>query len=540
LRILDRYILGDVTRLVLLTTGVLVTVIAFGAAIKPLAHDNLLTAGQTAKYIGLAIVPMLQFALPFAAGFASTMSLHRMANDNEIVAAASSGVSYQRILMPIFALGIVLTVLMALLTQSIVPRFWSLAERAVAMDVTRIFQASIQRGEPFQFGDRQIYADEVLVEMNPADTEVDTRLILLRVVAAQIDGDGRIEREVTANTAVVDVYRHPDVTYVKLSMLDTVAYDPDAGMLAWAERIDSRTIVIQSTRHRDCRHLSGLELMRTHADPDLYDSVQSRRRALGEALRDGRLWSQIHGRLREEGRIELASGASDGPKFIVAADRLVDGVFTRDDGAAVEITQRIGDRSVRRLRSSSPRLDRHVGRPDDPVTFDLVLGASDVTDFGPPESTNRRREITLENLVISPLVADDLTALSSPELLALAHAGGADVTRSAKNRAARLETKIKTMRWEIKGRLLKRFAVSLTALLLVLLGATLAMWLRESLPLTIYLWAFLPSILDLVFISGGEQMMREGNLAVGAVVMWSGNAALIVILFSVFRRLVRS
>ena len=74
-RLLDRYILTDLLRTVLLTTGVLVMVIAFGAAIKPLASESLLTAGQTAKYILLAIVPMLQFALPFAAGFAGTMSL---------------------------------------------------------------------------------------------------------------------------------------------------------------------------------------------------------------------------------------------------------------------------------------------------------------------------------------------------------------------------------------------------------------------------------------------------------------------------------
>ena len=62
---LFRYILRDLIRVVTLTTVVLVSVIAFGAAIRPLAEDQILGPGQIAVYIMLAIVPMLQFALPF-------------------------------------------------------------------------------------------------------------------------------------------------------------------------------------------------------------------------------------------------------------------------------------------------------------------------------------------------------------------------------------------------------------------------------------------------------------------------------------------
>ena len=46
---LYRYILFEMIRVILITTGVLVTVIAFGAVIKPLAGESLLTAGQAVK-----------------------------------------------------------------------------------------------------------------------------------------------------------------------------------------------------------------------------------------------------------------------------------------------------------------------------------------------------------------------------------------------------------------------------------------------------------------------------------------------------------
>jgi lipopolysaccharide export LptBFGC system permease protein LptF len=119
--LLYRYILGELLRVMVLTTAILVTVIAFGAAIKPLTNEDLLSAGQTAKYIVLAIVPMLQFALPFAAGFAATIVLHRLTSDNEITAAAVSGISYPRLLLPIGLLGAMLALVMVFLTQSLIP-----------------------------------------------------------------------------------------------------------------------------------------------------------------------------------------------------------------------------------------------------------------------------------------------------------------------------------------------------------------------------------------------------------------------------------
>ena len=78
-----------------------------------------------------------------------------------------------------------------------------------------------------------------------------------------------------------------------------------------------------------------------------------------------------------------------------------------------------------------------------------------------------------------------------------------------------------------------------TALLLMVLGATLAMWLREGMPLTIYLWAFLPSIADLILISSGDHVMRDGNVAGGFAVMWAGNAVLVVLILAAYRNLAR-
>ncbi len=74
-----RYIMGEVVRVFLLSATVLVLVVAFAAAIKPLAADDLAGPLRVAKYVMLAIVPMLQFSIPVAAGFAATLVMHRYA-----------------------------------------------------------------------------------------------------------------------------------------------------------------------------------------------------------------------------------------------------------------------------------------------------------------------------------------------------------------------------------------------------------------------------------------------------------------------------
>ena len=165
--LLIRSMLVELLKVFAISATVLVMVTAFGAAIKPLADEDLIGPLQTAKYILLAIVPMLQFAIPFAAAFATTMVFHRMTGDNEILAAAASGISYRRILGPTLLLGCVLLTVMVILTQWVIPRFWGLMDRNLAADVTRVVMASIEKGVPFRIDRFQIYADRGRIIENP-------------------------------------------------------------------------------------------------------------------------------------------------------------------------------------------------------------------------------------------------------------------------------------------------------------------------------------------------------------------------------------
>jgi lipopolysaccharide export LptBFGC system permease protein LptF len=541
--LLYRYILSDLLRTFVLTAGILVVVIAFAATLKPLTSDSLMTMGDTLKYMVLAIVPMLQFALPFAAGFASTMVLHRMTADNEIVAAAASGISYRRILMPIAATGLVLMLVMIGLTQWAIPRFWSLMERIVAADITRMFEASIRSGAAFALpgSDLQIRADAIRVVDSPAESDADTRFVLSRVTAAELDGAGRIDTDVTARQAVVDIYRRAEGTFLKLVMLDAVVYDGSTGQLAQSDRIEPpRAIAVPSLFRDELRAKPREELLRLRENPDSHSGIAAEKLRLAHALSRERTMAHVEATLREHGELELVQEGPSRRAYRIRADRMRGGELLRARGEPIELVQFESGAAVRRITAQRVALSRVAGGPDasgvlQTPWFEITLYGSEVTDLQ-SGTVNRRERLVDHGLALPGLGAEDLADRSSEELLAMASESGGDARRIA----GQLEARIEALHHEIRARLWHRYSQSATAPLLLVLGATLAMLLRGSLPLFIYVWAFAPSVLALILSSGGDKIMRDGDILAGAAVMWSGNAAMLLVLLVSYLRLMRN
>ncbi len=534
---LYRYIMGELLRVFALTATVLVMVVAFGAAIKPLAADDLVGPLQTAKYIMLAIVPMLQFALPFAAGFAATVVMHRMTNDNEILAASVSGISYRRILGPIAGLGVVLLIIMALLTQLVIPRFWASMERMIARDATRIVQSSIEKGVPVRFGNVQIHADRLMVQEEPPDTGATTRLILFRVVAAKLDPQGRIVWDVAARQAVVDVHRHEGQTYLKIALADTVGFDAKTGQLASAPKITPEAIIVPGAFRDDPRFMTQGQLLWLRAHPDEFGRIQESKKKVAESLRHLEVWDHIKAAI--ESTLEVALTATWGGqdrRLVVRAAEFVNGEFSNPGGAPIIVVDSESGDDVRRMVVEKAEVRRSLGATLIDPTLDLVLKSCEIEDLRTEGTINRREDLTIPNLSVEGLGGDDPSHLPYEELTARAESIGG----SAKRWSDRLNGNVADLRRAIGSRLLRRYALSVTATLLLLLGATLAMWLRHSVPLVIYVWAFLPSVLDILLISSGDHMARSGLVAGGITLMWSGNILLMVLLAFVFMKLSRN
>ena len=113
-------------------------------------------------------------------------------------------------------------------------------------------------------------------------------------------------------------------------------------------------------------------------------------------------------------------------------------------------------------------------------------------------------------------------------------------TRSTlKKEVAGVALQVDRVTWDIDARIQQRFAQAVTAPLLLLLGAILAIQLRHATPLSVYVVAFLPAIADILLISGGEQMLRRGPSFLGGALLWSGNLLLVTVCIVTWLRLRR-
>ncbi len=531
-----RYIMGEVLRVFVLSATVLVLVVAFGAAIKPLAADDLAGPLQIAKYITLAIVPMLQFAIPFAAGFAATVVMHRFSTDNEILAAAVSGLSYRRILMPIFGFGCVLLVIMVLLTQTVIPRFWQSLQEMIARDVTRLIQSSIKKGTPVRFGDVHIHADNLIVQENPPDTGAQTRLILQRVVAAKIGPNGQIVWDVAARQAVVDVHLVDGQTYLKIALSDTVGFDVETGQLASAPQI-MHTITVPNPLTDDPRFMTRQRLLELRDRPDDFVYVRNAKEHLARTIRRFDVWDETARQLGGSGFVTLTGGWSGGNRRIeVEADSFRQGVFGVANDGPIEVREfDVSGQPVRRITAETAALQDAAGATLDNPTVDLVLGKCDVVDLR-SGVTNARPGLPIPNLWLESLVGDDPSLLPYQQLLARAEQSG----RPMQPHIDRVVATVDRLVNNINSRLLRRYALSATAMLLLLLGSTLAIFMRHTMPLVVYVWAFLPAVLDMMLIASGDHMARAGQVTGGFALMWSGNVLLLGALLFVYRRLARN
>ena len=250
------------------------------------------------------------------------------------------------------------------------------------------------------------------------------------------------------------------------------------------------------------------------------------------------VWGAPARRIDGAGLVTL-TGCWSGTKrrLEVDADTFRQGTFGVTNGGPIEIREfDVDGRPVRRITAETAVLQDSVSATLANPTVDLLLGNCEVVDLRSNGVTNARDKLSIPNLWLESLVGDDPSLLSYSQLFDRAEIGGEQLRPRIDLVRARVDYLDRT----ITSRLLRRYALSATAMLLPLLGATLAIWLRHSSPLVVYVWAFLPAVIDIMLIASGDHMARAGQLVGGVVLMWSGIALLLGAQAYVYRRLARN
>lgn len=531
--ILTRTMAGELLKTILLTTAVLVSVIAFGAAIKPLAR-NLLGGTDILRYVALASVPMLQYALPFSAGFGATLVMHRLATDNEIVAMSAAGLSHFRIMRPVMLLGVAILVVMLVLVNLVVPVFFSRMESMLARDVTRLLASAVERGEAFDLGDTRIYADAIEIQDAPEGTTATTRLVLVGVAAIQTGEDGEAETEFTADYATLDVHRIDGRSILKLVLGDATVYRAEDETLVRTPAAEPRAIDLGRRFEPNPKMFTLGRMLEIRENPRDYWRVRVHLDRIAEQAALHEVEEALSGRLLETGRVELRDPRRDATWTILAEDP--DGDALRA-GALGRVTVECREADGRVQASTCPEATWTIARRGGVEVVDLDLSRVDDSEALDrlPRSVRSLEPVDLER-----------AARPSDDALLDWATGEIDDERTPPATRSSLEKELEgvalqvdRVTWDIDARIQQRFAQAVTAPLLLLLGAILAIQLRHATPLSVYVVAFLPAVADILLISGGEQMLRRGPSFLGGALLWSGNLLLVAVCIVTWLRLRR-
>ncbi len=527
---------AELARGVLMATGAIVLVVAFGATIKPVA-DGSIGALDAVKFMGVAIVPMLQYALPFGAGMAATLGYHRFASDNEAVAARAGGISYGALIMPALVGGIVLGASLLALTGLAAPRFTRTLESIVTKDAARTLIRQIERGQPVTIDDVILHADDATRIGAPEGSGAIDYFVLEGVVAAAVDPEtGALTADVGAQRA--DVWLYPaeqdneDVVAVYMLVGGGVAKQQGEALLK-LQRTEFGPWIIPGALGDDLDYMTDQELAEVAEDPEQFRPVVRKREDAAAALAAARARDAAFESIAAEGRLTL-TGPEGGRLGVIDVRAGDDGrtLLPREGSERIAVTWRRGDGSLRRLLAERAEMSVKVTPREKTSSVALELFVVSSQD----ELEGRRDALVLGEGFTLPLdPAPGAFELSARELIEAARAAPeGELSRAGRG----LEKFMEDVRREATANRHERAALSLAGFIMTPLGAVMALRLRDRIPLHVYLWSFFPALACVIIASGGASVTEEHG-DVGLFVIWAGCAGFAVFALVEFWRLRR-
>ena len=557
-----RSMLSDLWRLLFVAAVVLVLVIAFAATVKPLSEGKLEPA-DALRFMGYAVIPMLAYALPFAAGFGATLLYHRMAVDNEVTAAHAGGLSHRRVLAPALITATVLSIMVLLLHDQVMPRFLQRMQQMITVDVSRLIASEVARGNAVQQKNLIIYADTGKSFGPDPESGALDRVVLSKFAAIELDRDGNPTTEASSQVATMWLFPGDDssgseepaqggsISRVVMRLQNVVAIKANE----WTT--GSKDTVLRwnvPDMFRDSpAFLTYQELRALSTEPARMSGINFPRRDLAILLAEREARELLSRQTAEANTFDLRDAR--GSRIRVKA-----GGFAWDSrglrilpakGAKeveAQLTRGVDRQGSVEMLISSPDAylitdmgeDRYTRRLEMQLEF-LQAKTREPGNASMPAEGLQRGDITLASLSM-PRHADDsdflAPYLAMPTLEVLAKADARKDDDFVVKSAVELRRKIRNLDRGVLAKVHERLALSFTCGLAILVGALAAITMSRRTPLTIYLWSFLPAMAAIVTIQGGTQMVKSSG-EIGLALLWSSVAGFAVYTAVLYRTMAR-
>lgn len=551
-------------RLLLLTTAVVVATIAFAVTVKPLA-DGKLSADQALKFMVLAIPPMLAYAMPFAAGFAATISLHRMASENEVTAVYASGISHKQFLIPSMISGLMLGGIIFGLNDQVIPRFLKQMELMITQDFAKIFVGQLQNGESARIGSNEIHADFVQRVNTERGSPVTDQYALYGVAIVKADEDGVVSIDGTARSAWIQArpvwslneedrarIGNDDANAMLMKFID-LTIDREGSPIT----VDPFTLpafLIPRIFNDDPKYMTGAEMVRLKSDPDQMGYIDAKRIDLAKGIASIDVFRDIRDRASNGESIELTSGLGQRVVLLAGGFGAVGETWSLLPSPAtntIEVLVSYPSGRTDRLRARSANLNPDRADGDDPLQssansrpmLGFTLDLLGVEILAPDNSVSTEQQSTqYTGLRFDHDPLESLLAFPSYELLEQAKPYLDETSPKyadfLSRPAERLRLQIEEMQREIFSKQHERWAMAIAAFVMVLAGSVIALKLRYAQPLVVYMWSFFPALGTIILIASGQEAIHDhGIIALPSI--YAGVAGLMGYTLIAYRNLTR-
>jgi lipopolysaccharide export system permease protein len=138
MRLLQKYILGELIRVFVLVVSALTVLLVFVGAFSQ-ASENGLGPYEVLQILPYLVPSLLPFTIPATMLLTVTVVYGRIAADQEVTAAKAAGISALSLLWPSFVMGIALSLVSLLLTDQVIPWAMTNIQHRVAQMMEKIF-----------------------------------------------------------------------------------------------------------------------------------------------------------------------------------------------------------------------------------------------------------------------------------------------------------------------------------------------------------------------------------------------------------------
>ena len=548
-----RYILRDLLQLFVIAATVLVLVISMAAAIQPLSQGLLGPAGLL-RFIYYTAPAMLQFAVPFAGAYAAVVTFCRLSSDNEILACCAGGISYRAIMLPVIFIGLAMTLGLFYMSNWVVPRFYRDRQQLLLTEDPRVMIDLVSRGQPFRMESWVVYADgaseaSIPPEALAAEVPPLRRLMLDGVAASQLGEAGRLLSEMTAQRADAYLFRYQGAAWITMRLTNVMVYQPGDGVLVASDEIEVSPQRLLSGFKDDPLLMTWPQLRELGSHPEHYDRVQRAMDELRQAMVAERLLQVMAAKLRTptDTRDELPGVWLRAPRdeqYRITApqvERRGDALLLSADADQRVHVDHIVDGSVRRsVEAQRGSVSIQISDAQPQPTIQIELAEAQVHDARTGASTGHPTLPLLRARWPEPIL-EDLPSDDYYTLVAAASVPTFASATSVKRSSDYLAKHVQRVIHRAIAQLNVRAANAVSAVLVLMLAAVMAIRQRDGMILAVFWSVFAVTIIAIFIVQGGHELATRPGAHVepGLALLWLGDVLLLVLVAYHYAKLSR-